>query len=155
MTLKIVRRRKLEEEAERTFEDLKKYHGSAHISSANLMTCMGALASIARQRPRRFMHHVITAFETLQANLPPTLARSQVSSVRKHLKNQLLVLLRHQHAAEHFLENVATLLTDLGASREEVTKAMPQFEEVSPAIIHTWPTYLVLDEMPRCKWLSH
>jgi len=62
----------------------------------------------------------------LQANLPPTLAKSQVSSVRKHLKNQLLALLKHPTAVEHFFTHMTTLLTDLGASREEVMKAMPQ-----------------------------
>ena len=66
----------------------------------------------------------------LHANLPPTLAKSQVSSVRKHLKNQLLTLLKHRTAAEQFFTNLTTLLTDLGASRDEVMKAMPQYEEV-------------------------
>ena len=54
------------------------------------------------------------------ANFPPTLAKSQVSSVRKHLKNQLLSLLRHPTAAENFFTNMTTLLTDLGANRDEV-----------------------------------
>ena len=106
-----------------------RYHGSAHISSANLMTCMGSLTNIAKLRPS-FMSAVITALEMLHANLPPTLARSQVSSVRKHLKNQLLALLRHPTAAEHFFTNMTTLLTDLGAGREEVMRAMPNYEEM-------------------------
>lgn len=66
----------------------------------------------------------------LHANLPPTLAKSQVSSVRKHLKNQLLTLLKHPTAAEHYFTNITTLLTDLGAGRDEVLKAMPQYEEM-------------------------
>merc|ERR1719370_196625 len=129
LTLKIARPRKLEEEAVRIFDMLVKYHGSAHISSANLMTCMGSLTNIAKLRPF-FMAKVITALEMLQANLPPTLAKSQVSSVRKHLKNQLLALLRHPTAAEHFFSNMTTLLTDLGAGRDEVMRAMPQYEEM-------------------------
>ena len=127
--LKLARPRKLEEEARRIFEDMVKYHGSAHISSANLMTTMGSLTNIARLRPT-FMSRVITALEMLQANLPPTLAKSQVSSVRKHLKNQLLTLLRHPTAAEHFFTNMTTLLTDLGANRDEVMRAMPNYEEM-------------------------
>jgi len=127
--LKLARPRKLEDEARRIFDDLVKYHGSAHISSANLMTCMGSLTNIAKLRPT-FMAKVITALEMLQANLPPTLAKSQVSSVRKHLKNQLLALLRHPTAAEHFFTNMTTLLTDLGAGREEVMRAMPNYEEM-------------------------
>ena len=127
--LKLARPRKLEEEARRIFEDLVKYHGSAHISSANLMTTMGSLTNIARLRPT-FMSRVITALEMLQANLPPTLAKSQVSSVRKHLKNQLLTLLRHPTAAENFFTNMTTLLTDLGANRDEVMRAIPNYEEM-------------------------
>jgi symplekin len=130
LTLKIIRRRKLEEEAGVVFEDLCKYHGSMHISSANLMTCMVTLTNIAKSRPLRFMPRVITAMEMLQANLPPTLAKSQVSAVRKHLKNQLLALFKHPLASERFFQNITTLLTDLGATREEVLKAMPTFEEV-------------------------
>jgi len=57
------------------FDELLKYHGSAHISSANLMICMGALTNIAKQRPNVFMAKVIIALEMLHANLPPTLAR--------------------------------------------------------------------------------
>jgi symplekin len=127
--LKLARPRRLEEEATRIFDEMVKYHGSAHISSANLMTCMGSLTTIAKLRPV-FMARVITALEMLQANLPPTLAKSQVSSVRKHLKNQLLQLLRHPTAAEHFFTNMTTLLTDLGAGRDEVMRNMPQYEEM-------------------------
>ena len=136
LTLKIVRRRKLEIEAGQVFEELINYHESAHISSANLMTCMGALTNIAKCRPQ-FMAKVITALEMLQANLPPTLAKSQVSSVRKHLKNQLLALLRHPIASDpeqKFFTNITTLLTDLGASRDEVMKAMPKFEEMKKRV---------------------
>ena len=129
LTLKLVRPRKLEEEARNIFEELIKLHGSEHISSANLMTAMGSLANIAKIRPQ-FMPKVITALEMLQANLPPTLAKSQVSSVRKHLKNQLLALLKHKTAAENFFTNITTLLTDLGAGKEEVMKAMPKFDEM-------------------------
>merc|ERR1719225_2264743 len=129
LTLKLVRPRKLEEEARKILEEMVKLHGSEHISSANLMTAMGSLANIAKFRPT-FMPRVITALEMLQANLPPTLAKSQVSSVRKHLKNQLLALLRHPTAAEHFFSNMTTLLTDLGAGRDEVMRAMPQYEEM-------------------------
>lgn len=45
--------------------------------------------------------------------------KSQVSSVRKHLKVQLLQLLKHP-AAVDFLQNITTLLTDLGATYHEV-----------------------------------
>lgn len=54
------------------------------------------------------------------ANLPPTLSKSQVNSVRKHMKMQLLNLLK-QPASYDSHRNICTLLTDLGASQSEVT----------------------------------
>ena len=46
------------------------------------------------------------------------------------MKNQLLALLKHKTAAENFFTNITTLLTDLGAGKEEVMKAMPKFDEM-------------------------
>lgn len=58
LTLKIARRRKLEEEAKHVMDLLIKFHGSPHVSSVNLMTTMGSLALIAKTRPQ-FMSVVI------------------------------------------------------------------------------------------------
>ncbi|XP_072163939.1 symplekin-like [Diadema setosum] len=100
---------------------------TASISSINLMVCMGSLKSIAKQRPE-FMGKVIQAFENLHVNLPPTLSKSQVSSVRKTLKMQLFGLLRHQSSYE-FRRNIGTLLTDLGASDAEIARNTPRVVE--------------------------
>ncbi|XP_014288731.1 symplekin isoform X1 [Halyomorpha halys] len=127
LTLKVARRRKLEEEAMTVFDLMLKFHGSPHISSANLMACMGSLTTIAKLRPN-FMGKVVAALETLHMNLPPTLSTSQVNSVRKHLKVNLLNLLKHPSASE-FQMNITTLLTDLGATTHEVMKAYPKLEE--------------------------
>ena len=129
ISFKLTKRRKLDDEARAFFEQLIKYHNADHITSANLMTCMAALANIAKSRAQ-FMGEVVTALEMRQVNLPLTLAKSQVSSVRKQLKNQLLALLKHPLAADKFFSNITTLLTDLGATREEVMKAMPKYEQV-------------------------
>lgn len=51
--------------------------------------------------------------------LPPTLERSQVTSVKKFMKVQLIGLLRHPRAID-FYDNVTTLLTSLGATSSEV-----------------------------------
>jgi len=130
--LKIARRRKLEEEALTVFDLMVKFHGSPHISSVNLMACMGSLTLIAKMRPQ-FMGKVVAALETLHTNLPPTLSKSQVSSVRKHLKLQLLTLLK-QPAALDFLQNITTLLTDLGATYHEVMKSYPKTDEIRKRI---------------------
>ena len=120
LTLKVARPRKLEEEAQLMLEDLLKFHGSAHISSANLMACMGSLTHIAKSRPQ-LLEKIVSAMENLHANLPPTLSKSQVNSVRKHLKLQLLVILKHPASHERS-DTIKTLLTDLGASPQEINK---------------------------------
>jgi symplekin len=94
MTMKIIRRRKLEEEAIRIFDALVKFHAASHISSVNLIACTGTLCTVAKMRPS-VMNSVVEALKNLHANLPPTLTNSQVSSVRKHLKMQFLNLLKH------------------------------------------------------------
>ncbi len=58
-------------------------------------------------------------FHYFVVNLPPTLAKSQVSSVRKNLKMGLLQLLKHQ-ASIDYQSQITTLLTDLGATQSEV-----------------------------------
>ena len=47
---------------------LIKFHGSPHISSVNLMTCMGSLVLIAKLRPQ-LMGKVVTALESLHSKL--------------------------------------------------------------------------------------
>ncbi|KAI0235121.1 Symplekin [Lamellibrachia satsuma] len=120
--------KRLEEEGESALETVLSFMGSLHISSVNLMTCMGTVTTIARQRPQ-FMARVVQSFETLHVNLPPTLSKSQVASVRKNMKLHMLSLLRHP-AAVDFHAQITTLLTDLGATQSEVMKAMPK-EEMS------------------------
>lgn len=56
----------------------------------------------------------------IPVNLPPTLAKSQVSSVRKNLKMHMLSLLRHPASQDHITQ-ITTLLTDLGATNSEVS----------------------------------
>uniref|UniRef100_A0A023GMD5 Putative mrna cleavage and polyadenylation factor ii complex subunit pta1 n=1 Tax=Amblyomma triste TaxID=251400 RepID=A0A023GMD5_AMBTT len=128
LTLKFIKPRKLEEEAKQVFDALVVFHGTPHISSINLMTCMQALVLIAKHRSE-FMSRVIQALESLHANLPPTLAKSQVSSVRKHLKLQLLILMKHPAAVDYHTQ-ISTLLTDLGATPQEISKSMPKPEEL-------------------------
>jgi len=67
-------------------------------------------------------------------NLPPTLSKSQVSSVRKNLKMQMLALLRMPDAAE-FRYNITTLLTDLGATQSEVVVGSLLFVRIK-SVLH-------------------
>lgn len=46
------------------FDLMLKFHASAHISSANLMACMGSLTTIAKARPQ-FIGKVVHALKSL------------------------------------------------------------------------------------------
>ncbi|CAL8266246.1 unnamed protein product [Lota lota] len=111
------------EEGKSALEQLLKFMVHPAISSINLTTALGSLATLARQRPM-FMSQVVQAYETLHANLPPTLAKSQVSSVRKNLKIHLVAVLKHPCSLD-FQAQIGTLLLDLGMPQSEITRATP------------------------------
>ncbi|XP_064408748.1 symplekin isoform X2 [Latimeria chalumnae] len=118
----------LQEKGKCALEQLLKFMVHPAITSINLTAALGSLATIARQRPM-FMSEVIQAYETLHANLPPTLAKSQVSSVRKNLKLHLLNVLKHPSSYE-FHAQITTLLLDLGTLQQEITRNMPSVKDV-------------------------
>ncbi|KAJ7374359.1 hypothetical protein OS493_007448 [Desmophyllum pertusum] len=120
----LVKMTELREEGGSTLESLLTLIASHTISSVNLMASLGSLSAIARQRPA-FMAIVVQAFESLHANLPTSLSKSQVSSVRKNLKLHLMSLLKHPSSIE-FLPQITTLLTDLGASQAELQRNIPK-----------------------------
>ncbi|KAM3716869.1 Symplekin [Dirofilaria immitis] len=120
--------RQMESEAMLNFNSLLDHISSAHISSLNLLTCLTCICNIAQQRPQ-FMESVIGALEALHVNLPPTLATSQVKSVRKELKMHLLRLLRHPSSMP-FHSRIMILLTDLGTAQSEVLRALPSANEL-------------------------
>ncbi|XP_058454907.1 symplekin [Malaya genurostris] len=126
LTLKIARRRKLEDEAVNIFELLLQFHAASHISSMNLQACTGTLCLIARMRPS-MMNQVVEALKNLHSNLPPTLSNFQVSSVRKNLKLRFLDLLKHPACFEH-QTSIAQILQDLGASNSEIGRAIPKLD---------------------------
>nr|XP_061799753.1 symplekin-like [Nerophis lumbriciformis] len=115
------------EEGKLALDKLLKFMVHPAISSINLTTALGSLATIARQRPM-FMSKVVQAYETLHANLPPTLAKSQVSSVRKNLKLHLVAVLKHPCSLE-FQGQISTLLLDLGMPQSEITRSTPALRE--------------------------
>lgn len=63
------------------------------------------------------------------ANLPPTLAKSQVSSVRKSLKLHLVSVLRHPSSVD-FHSQISTLLLDLGMAQSEIARCVPAATQV-------------------------
>ncbi|XP_066514709.1 symplekin isoform X2 [Hoplias malabaricus] len=113
----------LAEEGKMALEQLLKFMVHPAITSINLTTALGSLATLARQRPM-FMSEVVQAYETLHANLPPTLAKSQVSSVRKNLKLHLVSVLRHPSSVD-FQSQISTLLLDLGMAQADIARCVP------------------------------
>lgn len=131
LTLKIVRRRKLEDEAINIFESLLKFHAASHISSVNLIACTGSLCTIAKMRPT-LMFSVVEALKNLNTNLPPTLSDSQVNSVRKHIKMQLLNILKLP-AAYELQSTISRILVDLGTTNTEIAKIIPRMDRKEQA----------------------
>ncbi len=53
-------------------------------------------------------------------NLPPHFKQNQVGSARQKLKSALLCLLQHPETIADFQSRIIILLTDLGATQQEV-----------------------------------
>lgn len=74
------------------------------------------------------MKPVVDAIKNLLSNLPPTLTDSQVSSVKKNLKMQLLNLLKNRGSID-MQHIIVALLQDLGASIQEISRAIPKIDK--------------------------
>lgn len=117
----------LVETSKQKFEHLVVFHGTSHISSVNLMAAMQSLVVLAKQRYRIFMGRVIQAMESLNNKLPPTLTASQVQSVKKFLKLQLTVMLKHPYSLDHFQPQITQLLQAVGSRQPEIHKVINDF----------------------------
>nr|XP_039265830.1 symplekin-like [Styela clava] len=123
----LLKRDELKADGEIALQKLLGFIANPAISSVNLMAAMGTLSAIAKQRPQ-FMGTVVQAFEALHANLPPTLAKTQVASVRKHLKMQLMNMLR-LFSSTQYHPQITNLLYDLGTTSSEIAKNMPKLSQ--------------------------
>uniref|UniRef100_A0A8C2DXY1 Symplekin n=1 Tax=Cyprinus carpio TaxID=7962 RepID=A0A8C2DXY1_CYPCA len=132
------------DEGKLALEQLLKFMVHPAISSINLTAALGSLATLARQRPM-FMSEVVQAYETLHANLPPTLAKSQVSSVRKNLKLHLVSVLKHPSSVD-FQGQISTLLLDLGMSQSEISRCTPATVQPRKRLHHENNALFVLPE---------
>lgn len=118
----------LVELAKTKFEQLIVFHGTSHISSVNLMAAMQSLVVLAKQRYRLFMGRVIQAMEALHNRLPPTLTESQVQSVKKFMKLQLTVMLKHPYSLDRFQHQIIQLLQAVGSRQPEIHRAINDFK---------------------------
>ncbi|XP_050439489.1 symplekin [Adelges cooleyi] len=122
LTLKVTRRRRLEDEAKVVFDLLSRFVHSGNVCCANLITCMRSLIVIAKLRVS-FIGKVLVVLETLPKNMPSSLTTSQSISVNKNLKQQLLSLLRIPASTEH-QQTIGKILLDIGATNQEIIKAL-------------------------------
>ncbi|CAJ0941349.1 unnamed protein product, partial [Mesorhabditis belari] len=99
-----------------------------HISYQNLIVALGCIIKIARLHVEYFPQ-VIEGIEILHVNLPPTLTRGQVKSMRKELKKHLLKMLKQSPDAP-LQKRVETILIGLGANSMEVER-MPRGNQKS------------------------
>ncbi|CAB3396533.1 unnamed protein product [Caenorhabditis bovis] len=119
--------RKAQMEAEENFTALIKQTTIAHITSQNLLTVIDALCMITRCRPQweNALERVFDAMKSLHSNVPPMLSSGQVKALRKELKRNLLRFLKLP-AAVPMQHKIRSQLTDyLGASPNEVNRAIP------------------------------
>jgi symplekin len=103
---------------------LLEYTLSTHISSVNLITSICVLSNIAKQRPE-YMAIVLNTYSKLLQNMPPTLGNSQVSTVRKQIKLQIISICKNPSCGEH-VNDITKILTDLGTSSNEISKILPK-----------------------------
>jgi symplekin len=103
---------------------LLEYTLSTHISSVNLITSICVLSNVAKQRPE-YMAIVLNTYSKLLQNMPPTLGNSQVSTVRKQIKLQIISICKNPYCAE-YVKDITKILTDLGASSNEISKILPK-----------------------------
>lgn len=121
----LLSRVELAEEGREHMRKLLEYTLSTHVSSVNLITSVCVLSNIARQRPE-FMEVVLETYAKLVENMPPTLGKSQVSTVRKQLKLQLAFICKNPCCLE-FHAQIVALLTELGASNSEVSVTIDSY----------------------------
>lgn len=122
----VLDRDRLEEEAKNIFEILLKFHGEGHITSVNLIACTGSLCQIAKTRPA-FLGQVIEALRALNNKFPPTLSSSQAASVKKTLKMNFMNLVKQPSSFE-FRPVITPILLELGASQNEINRALPKMD---------------------------
>lgn len=117
----------LVEAAKRRFEQLVAFHGTSHISSINLMAATQSLVVLAKQRYRLFMGRVIQAMQSLNNRLPPTLTETQVHSVKKFLKLQLTLMLKHPYSLERYQHEITHLLQAVGSTESETQRVVNEY----------------------------
>ncbi|VDM32213.1 unnamed protein product [Hydatigera taeniaeformis] len=128
----LVRPRRLSDESERLLTGLTKLplkQGDDNafrsvVTSSVFDALIDSIVSIACQRPQ-FCNEAVQSLETIHVNLPPHFTQAQVSSARRKLKAALLCLLQHSAANTGYQSRIIILLTDLGATQQEISGVLP------------------------------
>ncbi|CAF3578437.1 unnamed protein product [Rotaria sordida] len=121
---KILSRIKLEQEEKEMIEKLLEFIISQNISSVNLIAAIEAITNIVRQRSN-YISRIIQTFQVLNVNLSSIFIDSQVTNLRNIIKLKFLNLLKYSISC-NIQSQITTLLTDLGATQEEILKYLPK-----------------------------
>ena len=131
------------DEGHQCMRKLLDYILSTHISSVNLISSICVLSNVAKQRPEymsivletcqkiisrvfclflrrgKFLHNWL--YTCFKENMPPTLGKSQVSTVRKQMKLQIIAICKNPCCLDYHAQ-IVQILTELGTSNNEVIK---------------------------------
>ena len=86
-------------------ESIKNFLKEPHITSGNIVTGLMSLSRLAKS-DNSYLSFMVTQYESIHSNLPPTLSVTQVQNVRKIVKIQLLDILRTVPGAQPFHSNI-------------------------------------------------
>ena len=110
--------------ADSAYESLVGFLKKGSITNGNVVAGLVSLSRLAKSEPN-LMTSVVSQFEFVHANLPPTLSVTQVQNVRKIMKIQLMDIVRTSSAsASPYLTNISQLVFDLGVSKSDFEKAI-------------------------------
>ena len=84
---------------------IKNFLKEPHITSGNIVTGLMSLSRLAKY-DNSYLSFMVTQYESIHSNLPPTLSVTQVQNVRKIVKIQLLDILRTVPGAQPFHSNI-------------------------------------------------
>lgn len=84
---------------------IKNFLKEPHITSGNIVTGLMSLSRLAKT-DNSYLSFMVTQYESIHSNLPPTLSVTQVQNVRKIVKIQLLDILRTIPSAQPFHSNI-------------------------------------------------
>ena len=108
---------------EYALSSIKDFLKLSHITSGNIITGLYSLYRLTKSDPSNIAF-LVSQYELIHSNLPPTLSVTQVKNVRKIVKIQLLDVLRNVSGVQIHHQSIFQLLSDLGVSKKDFEAAI-------------------------------